>query len=132
MIGKGSVRADHFVDIESRSAQGDGGYFENLPVEPLAALGPKLRPGVRSLAVAQDRAEAESRQPLVGSEVAVRLVAALEAGGVERFVNLVEEGIELALRIGNLEASTLVARRLGTPLERVQQAIRRSLKSILL
>jgi 5-(carboxyamino)imidazole ribonucleotide synthase len=30
--------------------------FENLPVEPLAALGDKLRPGARSLAVAQDRA----------------------------------------------------------------------------
>lgn len=31
--------------------------FENLPVEPLALLGAKLRPGVKSLAVAQDRAE---------------------------------------------------------------------------
>ena len=30
--------------------------FENLPVEPLKALGDKLRPGTRSLAVAQDRA----------------------------------------------------------------------------
>jgi len=30
--------------------------FENLPVEPLKALGEKLRPGVRSLAIAQDRA----------------------------------------------------------------------------
>jgi 5-(carboxyamino)imidazole ribonucleotide synthase len=30
--------------------------FENLPVDPLRALGAKLRPGTRSLAVAQDRA----------------------------------------------------------------------------
>src|SRR5438270_13306150 len=30
--------------------------FENLPVEPLEALGDKLKPGTRSLAVAQDRA----------------------------------------------------------------------------
>ena len=30
--------------------------FENLPVGPLRALGDKLRPGTRSLAVAQDRA----------------------------------------------------------------------------
>jgi 5-(carboxyamino)imidazole ribonucleotide synthase len=30
--------------------------FENLPVDPLRSLGPKLRPGSRSLAVAQDRA----------------------------------------------------------------------------
>ena len=31
--------------------------FENLPVEPLAVLGDKLRPGLKSLAVAQDRAQ---------------------------------------------------------------------------
>lgn len=31
--------------------------FENLPVAPLTLLGPKLRPGIKSLAVAQDRAE---------------------------------------------------------------------------
>lgn len=30
--------------------------FENLPVHPLEAIGEKLRPGTRSLAVAQDRA----------------------------------------------------------------------------
>jgi 5-(carboxyamino)imidazole ribonucleotide synthase len=30
--------------------------FENLPVGPLAVLGSKLRPGTRSLAIAQDRA----------------------------------------------------------------------------
>jgi len=31
--------------------------FENLPVEPLGLLGEKLHPGLKSLAVAQDRAE---------------------------------------------------------------------------
>ena len=30
--------------------------FENLPVAPLAVLGDKLRPGTRSLEIAQDRA----------------------------------------------------------------------------
>src|SRR6188768_4178675 len=30
--------------------------FENLPVDPLRVLGDKLRPGVKSLSVAQDRA----------------------------------------------------------------------------
>lgn len=34
--------------------------FENLPVEPLAVLGDKLRPGTKSLAVAQDRAVEKS------------------------------------------------------------------------
>jgi 5-(carboxyamino)imidazole ribonucleotide synthase len=34
--------------------------FENLPVEPLSVLGDKLKPGTRSLAIAQDRA-AEKR-----------------------------------------------------------------------
>jgi 5-(carboxyamino)imidazole ribonucleotide synthase len=34
--------------------------FENLPVEPLTVLGDKLRPGTRSLAIAQDRAEEKS------------------------------------------------------------------------
>ena len=32
----------------------------------------------------------------------------------ERTINLVEEGIELALRIGQLESSSLMARRIGT------------------
>jgi len=34
--------------------------FENLPVEPLRQLGDKLRPGLKSLAVAQDRGDEKS------------------------------------------------------------------------
>ena len=34
--------------------------FENLPVEPLRLLGDKLRPGLKSLAVAQDRGDEKS------------------------------------------------------------------------
>ena len=34
--------------------------FENLPVEPLSVLGDKLRPGLKSLAVAQDRGDEKS------------------------------------------------------------------------
>jgi len=39
----------HSVDVATYE-------FENLPVESLAALGDKLQPGTRSLAIAQDRA----------------------------------------------------------------------------
>jgi 5-(carboxyamino)imidazole ribonucleotide synthase len=44
--------------------------FENLPVEPLAALGDKLQPGTRSLAVAQDRADEKSFIESSGARVA--------------------------------------------------------------
>ena len=44
--------------------------FENLPVGPLTLLGPKLRPGVKSLAVAQDRAEEKSFIEASGARVA--------------------------------------------------------------
>ena len=44
--------------------------FENLPVEPLAVLGDKLRPGTRSLAVAQDRAEEKRFIESTGARVA--------------------------------------------------------------
>src|SRR5688572_20604015 len=44
--------------------------FENLPAGPLTALGPKLRPGVRSLAVAQDRAEEKTFIESTGGRVA--------------------------------------------------------------
>ncbi len=44
--------------------------FENLPVEPLSVLGDILRPGVKSLAVAQDRAEEKSFIEGTGARVA--------------------------------------------------------------
>jgi 5-(carboxyamino)imidazole ribonucleotide synthase len=44
--------------------------FENLPVPPLEALGTKLRPGTRSLAVAQDRAEEKRFIKATGAKVA--------------------------------------------------------------
>jgi 5-(carboxyamino)imidazole ribonucleotide synthase len=69
--------------------------FENLPVEPLAALGPKLRPGVRSLAVAQDRAEEKSFIESTGGSVARwRPVASVE--DVESAVG--ELGLPLVLK----------------------------------
>jgi 5-(carboxyamino)imidazole ribonucleotide synthase len=44
--------------------------FENLPVEPLNLLGDKLRPGTRSLEIAQDRAEEKSFIESTGARVA--------------------------------------------------------------
>ena len=44
--------------------------FENIAVEPLAVLGDKLKPGVRSLAVAQDRAEEKAFIERCGAGVA--------------------------------------------------------------
>ena len=44
--------------------------FENLPVAPLAVLGDKLRPGVRSLEVAQDRMVEKRFIDRVGSTLA--------------------------------------------------------------
>jgi 5-(carboxyamino)imidazole ribonucleotide synthase len=44
--------------------------FENLAVEPLAALGDKLRPGTKSLAVAQDRAHEKEFIESCGARVA--------------------------------------------------------------
>jgi 5-(carboxyamino)imidazole ribonucleotide synthase len=44
--------------------------FENLPVEPLEALGHKLRPGTRSLAIAQDRAHEKEFIEGCGNRVA--------------------------------------------------------------
>ncbi|MFL6751822.1 MAG: 5-(carboxyamino)imidazole ribonucleotide synthase [Sphingomicrobium sp.] len=54
--------------------------FENLPVEPLALLGDKLRPGTKSLAVAQDRASEKAFIEQTGARVAPwRAVASLAA-----------------------------------------------------
>ena len=44
--------------------------FENIAVEPLAVLGDKLKPGTRSLAVAQDRAEEKRFIENCGAHVA--------------------------------------------------------------
>lgn len=53
--------------------------FENLPVEPLKLLGEKLRPGVRSLEIAQDRARENEFIESTGAKVAPwRAVSALE------------------------------------------------------
>ena len=53
--------------------------FENLPVAPLRVLGEKLRPGMRSLAVAQDRAiEKQFISDCGGNVAAWRQVSSLD------------------------------------------------------
>jgi 5-(carboxyamino)imidazole ribonucleotide synthase len=64
--------------------------FENLPVAPLEQLDDKLRPGLRSLAVAQDRADEKAFLESAGARVApwarvddvASLAAAVETLGV--------------------------------------------------
>jgi len=53
--------------------------FENLPVEPLRVLGSKLKPGLKSLAVAQDRGDEKDFLETAGARVAPwRAVLSLE------------------------------------------------------
>ena len=53
--------------------------FENLPVGPMRVVGDKLRPGLTSLAVAQDRGEEKSFIEAAGARVAPwRAVASLD------------------------------------------------------
>jgi 5-(carboxyamino)imidazole ribonucleotide synthase len=69
--------------------------FENLPVDPLRAISDKLRPGLKSLAVAQDRAEEKSFIESTGARVAPwRAVASLE--DVEKAI--AELGLPLVLK----------------------------------
>jgi 5-(carboxyamino)imidazole ribonucleotide synthase len=69
--------------------------FENVPVEPLKLLGGKLRPGTKSLAVAQDRAREKEFIERCGARVAPwREVATL--ADVEQAV--AELGLALVLK----------------------------------
>ena len=69
--------------------------FENLPVAPLALLGDKLRPGVRSLEIAQDRA-AEKR---FIESCGVRVAPWREVGSVEELDAAVAAlGVPLVLK----------------------------------
>src|SRR5204862_1261039 len=69
--------------------------FENLPVAPLTTLGEKLRPGARSLAIAQDRATEKEFIERCGARVASwRTVASLDDVGAA----VVELGVPLVLK----------------------------------
>jgi 5-(carboxyamino)imidazole ribonucleotide synthase len=71
---------DDLAALENFGAQVDVATyeFENLPVAALAALGDKLQPGIRSLAIAQDRATEKEFIERCGARVAPwRAVASL-------------------------------------------------------
>jgi 5-(carboxyamino)imidazole ribonucleotide synthase len=76
-----------FDDVEAIRRFGDevavATYeFENLPVEPLSILGDKLRPGARSLAIAQDRATEKEFIEECGARVAPwRAVSSMDEVG---------------------------------------------------
>jgi 5-(carboxyamino)imidazole ribonucleotide synthase len=76
-----SAAFDDLAELEAFGAAVDVATyeFENLPVAPLATLGDKLRPGARSLAIAQDRATEKEFIERCGARVAPwRPVASLE------------------------------------------------------
>ena len=69
--------------------------FENVPVGPLAALGDKLRPGIRSLEIAQDRAVEKRFLEGAGARVA----AWREVGSIEQLDAAVAAlGVPLVLK----------------------------------
>ncbi|HVL29781.1 MAG TPA: 5-(carboxyamino)imidazole ribonucleotide synthase [Sphingomicrobium sp.] len=69
--------------------------FENLPVEPLGILGDKLRPGLKSLAIAQDRAVEKGFIEEAGASVAPwRAIASLD----DVQAALVELGLPILLK----------------------------------
>jgi 5-(carboxyamino)imidazole ribonucleotide synthase len=73
-----------YDDVEALKAFGAGVdvatyEFENVPTEPLETLGGKLKPGTRSLAIAQDRAKEKEFIEQCGARVAPwRAVSTLE------------------------------------------------------
>ena len=78
----------HSVDVATYE-------FENLPVRPLQEFGDKLRPGTRSLAVAQDRAvEKQFIEQSGGRVVPWRLVESLEDIGAA----IADIGLPLVLK----------------------------------
>lgn len=69
--------------------------FENLPADPLRVLGAKLRPGLKSLTIAQDRADEKAFIEATGARVAPWLAVA-SIGDVDRAV--AELGLPIVLK----------------------------------